>query len=177
LAAPVPTLEPPVAEEVPEPAPPVAALVAGPPAPAVPAEVPPPPPEPPTALMELALAAPPLSPETAVAFEDAPEFELLRAVPSLVAAPVAGGRVVEVVVVELDVVELWATAGPAPRKTSRAATSAPTAANALEIFFAVPGLPVFMLVPCRCWSPNRVLSRRCGKPIRRTSCLLLLLRT
>ena len=105
-----------------------------------------------------------------MASEEDPELARLVAWPELVAAPVSplgaavvggvGGvwaavtGVVEegmVAGTELDVVLVWATAAP-PQNTRRAAMRAPTEADTLEILRAEPGLPVFMLIPCRCWS-------------------------
>jgi hypothetical protein len=99
----------------------------------------------------VALVAAPVVPDSALALDAAPEFELLDAWPTLVEFPVFPlGAGLTVVVVDGGV---WATAALAPRKTRRAAMRAPTRADTLEIiFFAVPGLPVFMLIPCRCWS-------------------------
>jgi hypothetical protein len=121
-------------------------------------------------LLALEFTAPPVVPDTAVDPEAAPEFDWLDDRPALEALPVQplpdgvnpagqGGSAAGVDAapvcagVEDDgsVAGVCATAVP-PRKARIAAMRAPTMADALEIFFAVPGIPVFIAIPCRCWS-------------------------
>ncbi|MGH3907402.1 MAG: hypothetical protein ACRDTE_24985 [Pseudonocardiaceae bacterium] len=152
---------------------PATTLAAPPPVPEVALAAPPVPPEPPLAAAFVLLIAPPVVPDWAFDSEDAPELARLTAWPVLAAWPVSplGAAVVGVVGVwagvdegmvagaepdaagGADVVVLWATAAP-PQNTRMAAIRAPTEADALEIFLTEPGLPVFMLIPCR-WGRRR----------------------
>ena len=157
------TLRPPVAAAVVAALGATAVLAAPPPGPEVEAARPPVPPLPPLTLALVEFWAVPVVPDSAVAWDEEPELALDLAVPTAVAGPVsplgaavvggvgvwaaleAGGMVAGT---ELDVELVWATAAP-PQNTRRAAMSAPTEADTLEIFRAEPGLPVFMLIPCR----------------------------
>jgi len=173
----VATLWPPVALALtPAEGPPVAVLAAGPPVPDTDEAVPPLPPLPPTTAELVTLAAPPVSPDWAVALDEAPELAELVALPSATAAPVSplGAAVVGVVVAGgptgLDVVVVgavvvvWATA--APQNTRMAATRAPTVADTLEIILAEPGLPVFMLIPCRWVDDDPASDQKSWRPLR-----------
>jgi hypothetical protein len=168
---PVATLGPPVAVGLPVMAgAPVPMLAAAPPVPEFAAATPPVPPLPPLAAALVLLTAPPVGPDWALASEAAPEFELLDDRPVLADAPVgpldatvvavwAGvpvvwGMVAGTVVDGCGSVagDVWATAAP-PQNTRMAAMSAPSEADTLEIF-REPGLPAFMLIPCR-WGLRR----------------------
>lgn len=134
-----------------------------PPFPEVEAARPPVPPAPPVAVVLREFTASPVVPEMAVASDWEPELALLDARPVLDDAPVGplaatvvgGAWLVPRVAGAAAAVgwgsvaggEVWATAAP-PQKTRRAATTAPTEAETLEIF-REPGLPEFMLIPCR----------------------------
>ena len=134
---------------------------------------PPDPPLPPLTAASVLLMALPVGPDWAVESDAAPEFELLDDRPVLDEAPVGplaatvvavcwavpppfGGMVAGAAVVgacpSVTGVWVWATAAP-PQKTRMAAMSAPTEAETLEIF-REPGLPAFMLIPCR-WGRRR----------------------